>query len=279
MANQIPLSEDARAPETRDQEAVHEVAADLAYRRTQIVNVVFFGLKGSGDRNWVLIDTGIIGSHGAILKAAAARFGEGARPAAIILTHGHFDHVGAVVDLAKEWDCPVYAHPDEHPFLNGTLSYPPPDAGAPGGIMPKLSPLFPRSPIDLGASLRALPADGSVPSMPGWKWLFTPGHAPGHISLWNPVSRTLIAGDAVITTGQESAYEVLVQEPEMHGPPMYFTPDWVAARHSVKQLADLEPELLVTGHGRAMAGPEMRAALHQLADHFDDIAVPQATGR
>jgi len=141
--------------------------------------------------------------------------------------------------------------------------------------MPKLAPLFPRTPIDLGASLHALPPDGSVPFMPGWEWLSTPGHAPGHISLWNALSRTLIAGDAIVTTGQESAYEVLVQEPEMHGPPMYFTPDWVSAKRSVEKLAKLEPETVITGHGRAMAGPEMRAALQQLADQFETIAVPK----
>ena len=64
----------------------------------------------------------------------------------------------------------------------------------------------------------------------------------------------------------------------MHGPPKYFTPDWEAARRSVEKLAALEPELVVTGHGRAMRGAEMRAALHELAQGFDRLAVP-AEGR
>ncbi|WP_347404076.1 MBL fold metallo-hydrolase [Mesorhizobium sp. WSM4976] len=51
--------------------------------------------------------------------------------------------------------------------------------------------------------------------MPGWRWLHTPGQAPGHISLWREADHTLVAGDAFITTGQESAYEVAVQQLEM----------------------------------------------------------------
>ena len=56
---------------------------------------------------------------------------------------------------------------------------------------------------------------------------------------------------------------------------MYYTPDWDRARDSVRRLAYLDPELIVSGHGPAMEGEEMREALHVLADHFDDIAAPQ----
>jgi glyoxylase-like metal-dependent hydrolase (beta-lactamase superfamily II) len=111
--------------------------------------------------------------------------------------------------------------------------------------------------------------------MPGWRWLHTPGHADGHVSLWRESDRAIIAGDAFITTRMESAYSVAVQKPEMHGPPMYFTTDFGAARRSVQMLASLQPEVVVTGHGRAMQGPEMRAALHRLADEFDRYAVPE----
>jgi glyoxylase-like metal-dependent hydrolase (beta-lactamase superfamily II) len=106
--------------------------------------------------------------------------------------------------------------------------------------------------------------------------MHTPGHAPGHVSLWRESDRTIIAGDAFITTGQESAYEILVQRPEMHGPPRYFTPDWQAAHRSVQQLAALNPDLVVTGHGPALQGAEMSRALHQLADEFEAIAMPQS---
>jgi glyoxylase-like metal-dependent hydrolase (beta-lactamase superfamily II) len=276
MVIQIPLSDAARAEEIQDGSGSRQIRPDVAYLRTVLVNVVFVGPREAGDRGWVLIDTGIQGSRSKIVEAAASRFGADARPAAIIQTHGHFDHVGALADLSEEWDTPVYAHPLEHPYLSGKASYPPPDTSADGGIMPKLSPLFPRSPVDVSKRLVALPDDGTLPPMPDWRWIHTPGHTPGHISLWRPSDRTLIAGDAFITTGQESAYEVAMQTAEMHGPPRYFTPDWVSAGASVRRLAALEPDLVVTGHGRAMQGTEMLAALKQLADGFEQIAPPES---
>lgn len=137
--------------------------------------------------------------------------------------------------------------------------------------MALLSPLFPRSPIDVGQWLKMLPPDQSVPAMFGWKWL----HSPGHISLWRESDRTLIAGDAIVTTGQESIYEVITQTPEMHGPPRYFTLDWEEAQQSVAMLARLEPELVITGHGQPVRGEHMRARLHELAANFSVIAVPE----
>lgn len=274
MVVQIALGDEARAPERLVAHDVHEVLPDLAYLRTALVNVVFVGPGGAGDRGWVLVDCGIAGARDRIAAAAAARFGDAARPAAIVQTHGHFDHVGALENLADDWDAPVFAHRLEAPFLSGEASYPPPDTGADGGILPKLAPLFPRTPVDVSRRLRILPEDGSVPPLAGWRWVHTPGHTPGHVSLFRDGDRALIAGDAVITTGQESAYEVAMQTPEMHGPPRYFTPDWAAARDSVRRLAALEPALLVTGHGRAMAGAPMRAALSELAETFDAVAPP-----
>jgi glyoxylase-like metal-dependent hydrolase (beta-lactamase superfamily II) len=140
--------------------------------------------------------------------------------------------------------------------------------------MAALSALYPRGPIDVRQWLRPL-TEAGVPGMPGWHWLHTPGHTPGHVSLWKPDTRTLIAGDAFITTAQESAYAVATQRPELHGPPMYYTPDWSSSRASVLKLAELEPQLVVTGHGPAMHGPEMTGALRVLARDFNEIAVPK----
>jgi glyoxylase-like metal-dependent hydrolase (beta-lactamase superfamily II) len=274
MGKQIPVDRSAEAPDV-EHDGIHEIAPDLAYQRLAIVNVVFYGAAGAGDRRWVLVDAGILGSTKAITTAAESRFGEGARPAAIVMTHGHFDHVGALKNLAERWDVPIYAHQLELPYLDGRSSYPPPDPSVGGGLMAALSRFYPRGPIDVRPWLRALPEDGAVPGMPGWRWIHTPGHTPGHVSFWRESDRAMIVGDAFITTNQESAYAVATQRPELHGPPMYYTPDWPQARASVERLAALEPELVVTGHGPAMRGTEMREALHTLAREFDRVAVPE----
>ena len=279
MTQQIPISSDARADDpvadaARD-DATHEIAPDLAYRRLAMVNVVFAGHPGAGDRGWVLIDAGIPGTKALITGAAEARFGPGARPAAIVMTHGHFDHVGALEDLAEEWDAPVYAHDLERPYLDGSAAYPPGDATVGGGAMALLAPLYPTKPVDVSRRLRALPADGGVPPIPGWRWIHTPGHSPGHVSFWREADGSLIVGDAFITVAGESAYATAVQAPEIHGPPKYYTVDWDAARGSVERLAALQPERVVTGHGRALHGPEMRRGLDALARDFDSVAVPE----
>jgi glyoxylase-like metal-dependent hydrolase (beta-lactamase superfamily II) len=266
----VPSRDDTRDDHT------HEVRPDLAYQRVGIVNLMHFGLpQEGGSGTWVLIDAGLPGTAGVIKRGAHARFGDHARPACIILTHAHADHAGALEALAKDWEVPIYAHELELPYLNGTAAYPPPDPGVGGGLMPALSLLFPRGPFNVSQWLRPLPSDQSVPGMTGWKWLHTPGHTPGHVSLWRENDRSLIVGDAFITTKQESVYAALAQTAEMHGPPSYYTQNWEQAETSVQKLAALNPDLAITGHGRAMQGEPMRSALNKLAKDFRKIAIPE----
>ncbi|MFD1408747.1 MBL fold metallo-hydrolase [Kroppenstedtia eburnea] len=250
-----------------------EVLPDLYCYTDQIVNLVLVGNPDPGD-HWVLVDTGMPGTAHRIVDIAEKRFGENSPPQAIILTHGHFDHVGTVVDLVEKWGVPVYAHEAELPFLTGKLRYPEPDGSVEGGLVAKLSPMFPNEPVNLGSHVTALPGDGSIPHMSGWRWIHTPGHTPGHISLFRDQDRSLIAGDALITVKQDSLYQVITQEKELNGPPRYLTTDWNAAKESVKKLAALKPAAMVTGHGHPLSGKELAEGLDQLVREFDSRAIP-----
>src|SRR5689334_11455244 len=232
------------------QHAIEDLTTDVARLRIGFVNVYFVGTPGAaGATPWALVDAGLAMGAAQILSIAADRFGQERRPAAIVLTHGHFDHVGALEPLLGVWDVAVYAHTLELPFLTGRSDYPPPDPTVGGGLMARLSPLFPERGIDLGDRVQALPTSGDVPGLPGWHWVHTPGHAPGHVSFFRDADRALIAGDAVTTTRQESAFSVLTQKQELNGPPAYFTIDWEKAHRSVATLASLKPTLIATGHG------------------------------
>jgi glyoxylase-like metal-dependent hydrolase (beta-lactamase superfamily II) len=261
---------------------VEEVAPDVARLRIGFVNCFFVGQRkstydvSSTATPWALVDTTIAPGAARILETAANRFGPDARPSAIILTHGHFDHIGALETLLGIWDVPVYAHALELPFLTGRADYPPPDSSvARRGLLARLSSLSPDSGIDIGQRVRELPSNGAVPGMPGWRWVHTPGHSPGHVSLFRAGDKVLIAGDAVTTTRQDMVYAIATQKLDLGGPPAYFTIDWDAAHHSVTTIASLKPTVLATGHGPTMHGGDVPRRLSDMARDFDGRIRPR----
>jgi hypothetical protein len=84
----------------------------------------------------------------------------------------------------------------------------------------------------------------------------------------------LIAGDAFVTTNQQSALAIMRQTEVLTGPPKYFTYDWEQARESVGLLMELEPLVVATGHGKPMQGYEMQNALEELYENFEVEAMP-----
>ncbi|CDQ21143.1 MBL fold metallo-hydrolase [Halobacillus karajensis] len=245
---------------------------DIAFYRTLIVNVIFIGKEGSED--WVLVDCGVKHYSKRIMEAAEKRFGTN-KPKAIILTHGHFDHVGSAKQLAEEWKIPIYIHPMEMDYVTGKRDYPGGDPTVGGGLFSLLSPFFPTHQADLSKYIHPLPTDGSIPFLEDWKMIHTPGHTPGHISLFREKDRALIAGDAFITVKQESSTAVFIQHQHIHGPPAYFTHNWEDAEASVKELASLQPSVVITGHGLPMEGELLNKQLHDLAENFKELAVPK----
>lgn len=97
-----------------------EILPDLLCYTIQVVNMCL--VRNLDTNDFVLVDAGMPNSADKIISFTEKYFGENNRPNAIILTHGHFDHVGAVIDLVKHWEIPVYAHELEIPYLTGKRS-------------------------------------------------------------------------------------------------------------------------------------------------------------
>lgn len=233
------------------------------------LRIAFVNLYGveRPEGDWILIDAGLPFSAHLIRNWAEEQFRKS--PAAIVLTHGHFDHASAAGELAGEWDIPIYAHPLEFPYLTGQQEYPRPDFRAGGGLMSLLSPLYPKGPLDLGKRLLAISDANAEEVLPGWKVIHTPGHTPGHISFFRPSDRVLIVGDAFCTTKPESFFDAAVaQPPELHGPPAYFTQDWSAATRSIQALVNLEARVIAPGHGKPLAGESAGDAVRKLAQQI-----------
>ena len=243
---------------------MEEITPGVARLRTLIANMYLVGSPGGP---WVLVDTGTPGNAPRIRDAARQRFGQDSRPAAILLTHGHWDHAGSALELAEYWDVPIYAHRLERPFLSGKSAYPPKDPMA-GGAFSFLSRLFPSLTVNLGARLRDLPEGGEVPGLAGWRWHFTPGHAPGHVAFFQREESVLLAGDACVTMDLDTAMGIVAQEPRISRPPAPFTYDWDQAQQSVELLADLRPTVIGAGHGEPMFGRAVAVGLADLARDF-----------
>ena len=259
-----------------------EIAPGVAWIYTSFVNAYFIGEPGSP---WALVDAGLPGFSATIRAAAAERYGSAARPEAIFLTHGHFDHAGNALVLAKHWDVPVYAHRLELPYLTGRSDYAPPDPTV-GGAIAMFSRVLPHGGRDLGQQLRVLNPDneesgapggdsGQLPGLKGWRWLHTPGHCAGHVSFYRESDRVLLAGDALATVDMDSyialtrASIIPAHQPQainVAGAP--FISDWAAYGRSVQTLTALDPAVLACGHGAPMTGAEVAGELERFAANF-----------
>ena len=243
---------------------VEEIAPGLARLKLLIANVYFAGSPGS---SWSLVDSGTPINATRIRHAAEQRCGPSARPGGILLTHGHFDHAGSALELAEMWDVPIYAHRLERPFLTGQSAYPPKDPTA-GGAMAFLSRFFPSTTVNVGERLRDLAEGDELPGLPGWLFFHTPGHAPGHVALFERSEAILLAGDACTTMDLDSVRGIVLQERRVSRPPAPFTYDWDQAERSVQLLADLRPMVLGCGHGEPMSGSAVSSGLAELARNF-----------
>jgi glyoxylase-like metal-dependent hydrolase (beta-lactamase superfamily II) len=232
---------------------------------------VYFVRSGT---SWTLIDAAWPGRGKLIRTAAESLFGNGTRPASMLLTHIHPDHSGSARELACIWDVPVYVHPGELPLVPGEYR---PEYANPldRWLIVPLMRVLPRRTVGSLISKGSLagvarPFDPAEPTLglPDWRCIAVPGHTPGHVAFFRERDRVLIAGDAALTVNLNSLRDLALNRHAVSGPPRYTTWDWPRAKQSVAALARLEPRVLACGHGQPMAGASTPERLRVLAEEF-----------
>ena len=150
---------------------------------------------------------------------------KGLAPAAILLTHAHFDHIGAIPDLQKAFpDLRVYVHANDVKVLSHPMNRLPPD--------------YP--PIALPKNLVALGSGSRPEGLADLEVLETPGHTPGGVCYFLPASASspslLLSGDTLFAGS--------IGRTDLPGG------DMATLMGSLRKLTDLPDEtLVVPGHG------------------------------
>ena len=148
----------------------------------------------------------------------------------IVLTHFHVDHVGDAGDLKKLSGAKVAIHKKDTEYVSGRKT-PPVPRGVKGMIVKVLMPLLFRStPVEPDIQLN----DGDT--IAGLTTIHTPGHTPGSICLFDPVSKILFAGDLLRFNGGKIEIGPL---------PL----DTSEVQQSVNKIAALDFDIMLSGHG------------------------------
>jgi glyoxylase-like metal-dependent hydrolase (beta-lactamase superfamily II) len=175
-----------------------------------------------------LVDSGFVGHA---QDTAAWTRAQAGQVALVVNTHWHADHVGGNGLLqatgagiaASASDAKAVARRDPGCCQAEYLDQP-------------VSPYTVDTPLHDGQLLRLGDAD--------WQVIRTPGHTPGHLSLWQPEEGLLVVGDAL------SDYDVGWVNLALDGPDAAAT-----ALASLHRLADLAPRVLLPAHGPIPADP------------------------
>ncbi len=180
-----------------------------------------------------LVDTSISNAADKILSQLQQAGHKPADVKRILVTHAHPDHVGSLPKLQHATGAEVWCHPLEKPVIEGRQ----PLARPPSGLRP---PALQFAPVPVA---RTLNEDEILPILGGLQVISTPGHAPGHISFWQPERRLLIVGDAVFYFFNR-----------MTQPLAALTVDMEENRRSIKKITTLKPDSLLFGHGNPIIG-------------------------
>jgi glyoxylase-like metal-dependent hydrolase (beta-lactamase superfamily II) len=192
--------------------------------------------------NWYLVEDVLIDAGGKPDKRRILKQLRGHKVAAHALTHAHPDHQGASHAVCTELGLPFWVGEQDVPAAER------PEVIAerqPDHWLPKLMQRMfagPGHKVD-----RALREGDEVA---GFRVLDVPGHSAGHVAFWRESDRVLIAGDVVNTMHPFTMKRGLREPLEV------FTPDPAENRKSIRRIAELEPALLLVGHGPPLRDPQ-----------------------
>ncbi|CAM3923328.1 MBL fold metallo-hydrolase [Alicyclobacillus pomorum] len=194
----------------------------------------------------ILVDTGMPGQLAEIRAAMEHAGVPFDKLSKVILTHQDLDHIGGLPAILKAVDHPVevLAHQEDKPYIEGDK---PPLKMNPERVAKMLEsvPAEQRQRVQalfgtpITAKVDKTVEDGEVlPYCGGIMVIFTPGHTPGHISLYLHESKTLITGDALVAANGE-----------LLGPNPEVTPDMETALKSLKKFTKYDIETVICYHG------------------------------
>jgi glyoxylase-like metal-dependent hydrolase (beta-lactamase superfamily II) len=214
----------------------------FCYKHTFYPTVLYDGLSA------VLVDTGLPGQAQQIIEKMEAEGIPFSHLEAIIFTHQDLDHIGSAPELISlaQREITVYAHPLEVPFISGELPLIKTDITKRKGE--KLARL-PKDVIRLHQHPPRVKVDmllyewEELPYCGGIEVIFTPGHTPGHVSLYVKSSNVLIAGDAMI-----------LENGLLQGPVSQTTLDMETAIQSLEKLLKRDIKTVICYHGGVFYG-------------------------
>ncbi|GAA2175402.1 MBL fold metallo-hydrolase [Agrococcus versicolor] len=200
------------------------------------------------DDGILLVDAGLPGFWQPLQRALAAIGRHPEDVEGVVLTHGHFDHVGLARRIRTRWGVPVWvsagdaslaAHPYSYRPERARLLYP---LRHPRGL-PALAAMAGAGALGVRGvrDARVMEAGERLPGDP--TIVPTPGHTAGHVSLLLPDRDALIVGDALVTldpyTGATGP-QIVAQAA---------TADSSQALRSLDALAATDASVVLTGHG------------------------------